>query len=55
MRIIVASLLAVMTVLAKPGIGQTPDDKAAIRQAALDYIEGWYEANAVRMDRVSGL
>ena len=26
-------------------------DAAAIRQAALDYIEGWYEADAERMER----
>ena len=26
-------------------------DSAAIKQAALDYIEGWYEGNAERMER----
>lgn len=26
-------------------------EAAAIRQAALDYIEGWYEGNAERMER----
>jgi hypothetical protein len=33
---------------------QTPvseADKAAIKQTALDYIEGWYEGNAERMER----
>lgn len=34
---------------------QTPTvsdaDSAAIRQTALDYIEGWYEGNAERMER----
>lgn len=31
---------------------QTPaDTQAAIRQTALDYIEGWYEGNAERMER----
>jgi hypothetical protein len=33
----------------------TPDpaaaDAAAIKQTALDYIEGWYEGNAERMER----
>ncbi len=29
----------------------SPDDSAAIRQTALDYIEGWYEGNAERMER----
>jgi hypothetical protein len=27
------------------------DNAAAIKQAALDYIEGWYEGNAERMER----
>ena len=26
-------------------------DRTAIKQAALDYIEGWYEGNAERMER----
>ena len=30
---------------------QTSADSAAIRQTALDYIEGWYEGNAERMER----
>lgn len=31
---------------------QTPaDTQAAIKQTALDYIEGWYEGNAERMER----
>ena len=30
---------------------QTAADSAAIRATALDYIEGWYEGNAQRMDR----
>lgn len=30
---------------------QTAADSAAIRQAALDYIEGWYEGNGERMQR----
>lgn len=29
----------------------TEADKAAIKQTALDYIEGWYEGNAERMER----
>src|SRR5678815_5367982 len=27
------------------------ENKAAIKQTALDYIEGWYEGNAERMER----
>jgi hypothetical protein len=30
---------------------QSTTDAAAIKQAALDYIEGWYEGNAERMER----
>src|ERR1700730_1857272 len=30
---------------------QTPADSAAIKQTALDYIEGWYEGNADRMEK----
>ena len=44
----VAVILAVMII---PVLGQAQDEKAAIRQAALDYIEGWYEGDAARMDR----
>jgi hypothetical protein len=29
----------------------TPDDEAAIVHAALDYFEGWFEGDAVRMER----
>ena len=30
---------------------QAPADATAIKQTALDYIEGWYEGNAERMER----
>jgi hypothetical protein len=30
---------------------QTAADSAAIRAAALDYVEGWYTADAARMER----
>jgi len=30
---------------------ETQTENEAIRQAALDYIEGWYTANAERMER----
>lgn len=32
-------------------VAQTPADSAAIRQAALDYIEGWYAGDGDRMAR----
>lgn len=31
--------------------GQSAADSVAIRQAALDYIEGWYQGDAARMER----
>ncbi len=36
---------------ARPAPAQTAADSAAIRQAALDYIEGWYTADGDRMAR----
>jgi hypothetical protein len=36
---------------ASPGRAQSDADAAAIQQAALDYVEGWYEGNAERMER----
>ena len=30
---------------------QSPSDASAIKQTALDYIAGWYEGNAERMER----
>jgi hypothetical protein len=34
-----------------PARAQSDADAAAIRQTALDYVEGWYEGNAERMER----
>lgn len=31
--------------------GQAAADSAAIRQAALDYVDGWYTGDAARMER----
>jgi len=49
------SVLFLLLVLGCSGSqAQTPvadADKAAIKQTALDYIEGWYEGNAERMER----
>ena len=46
-------LLALLSLLAiaAPAEAQTRDDSTGIRNAALDYIEGWYSANAERMER----
>jgi hypothetical protein len=46
-------LPALALALAFPGQSraQAAVDSAGIRAAALDYIEGWYEGNAERMER----
>ena len=47
--------LIAMVALLTSGIqevnGQTGSDAELIKQTALDYIEGWYEGNAERMER----
>ncbi len=48
------SILVLLTIVALvPGLvrAQSPADTAAIRTAALDYIEGWYTADVSRMER----
>jgi hypothetical protein len=47
--IIVAGLLSFASTV--PARAQQPADSAGIRQAALDYIEGWYAGDAMRMTR----
>ncbi len=44
-------LLAIMLVVPVLTHAQSPTDSDAIRQAALDYIEGWYAGDAERMER----
>lgn len=43
--------LALTVVGATRSQAQAASDSAAIRAAALDYIEGWYEGNGERMER----
>ena len=43
--------ILIMTALCAAAKAQTPADTQAIKQTALDYIEGWYEGNAERMER----
>ncbi|HJU54578.1 MAG TPA: nuclear transport factor 2 family protein [Pyrinomonadaceae bacterium] len=43
--------VSLLLALAREARAQSPADTAAIKQAALDYIEGWYEGNAERMER----
>lgn len=48
------SLLAVVFLLlafSPEARAQSAADQAAIKQTALDYIEGWYEGNTERMER----
>src|SRR5690606_36994106 len=44
-------LLSVALLLPVTALSQSAADSAAIRSAALDYIEGWYTADAERMER----
>ena len=45
------TVVAVLGLLPRSLPGQAAADSAAIRQAALDYIEGYYEGNGERMER----
>lgn len=51
MRGRVAYALGALVFVALPAAGQSAADSAGIRQAALDYIEGYYDGNAERMER----
>ena len=43
--------LILLTLAPAPAAAQSAADSAAIRAAALDYVEGWYEGNPERMTR----
>lgn len=45
------SLLLVLAAVPMTAQAAPDPEAAAIRQAALDYIEGWYEGDAARMER----
>src|SRR3989440_6818716 len=47
--LVVSMALCSSELRAQTSVSET--DKAAIKQTALDYIEGWYEGNAERMER----
>ena len=52
MRRLLAFGLLLLTGLAARGANaQSAADSAAIRATALDYVEGWYTADAARMER----
>jgi Putative lumazine-binding len=44
-------LLLLLLAFVSKAHAQAPADAAAIKQTALDYIEGWYEGNSERMER----
>jgi hypothetical protein len=48
---VILSVAVVFAILAPRAQAQTAADSTAIKQAALDYIEGWYEGNVERMER----
>lgn len=48
--LLVAAAAAVLLPL-RPCRAQSAADSVAIRRTALDYVEGWYEGNAERMER----
>jgi hypothetical protein len=50
MRLLASLLTTSLLILRPPAVAaQSPDDSLSIRQAALDYIEGWYTADGDRM------
>jgi hypothetical protein len=48
--LLVISLLMFCALEARAQTSASAADQAAIKQTALDYIEGWYEGNAERME-----
>jgi hypothetical protein len=49
-KITLASVVFLLAIAAHAN-AQSPAGASAIKQTALDYIEGWYEGNAERMER----
>jgi hypothetical protein len=47
----IISMFAIVLLGADARAQNAASDSAAIKQTALDYIEGWYEGNAERMER----
>lgn len=43
---------AILFLALVPAAAQSPEEAKAIKSAALDYGEGWYEGDAERMERV---
>lgn len=51
MRLLISAIVAGLLWIPGGARAQSPADSAAIRQTALDYAEGWYAADAARMER----
>ena len=54
MKALLSILFLVLIFCCSSARAQTPGaeaEKAAIKQTALDYVEGWYEGNTERMER----
>jgi len=51
MRTKVILLLILLLAVVSAARAQSAADTAAIKQTALDYMEGWYEGNAERMEK----
>ena len=47
----IVSLAIILATCVGVGSAATPEDEAAIKAAALDYLEGWYTGYAERMER----
>ena len=47
----ILQILFVILVYSVQSIAQTAADSASIRRTALNYVEGWYEGSAERMER----
>ncbi len=45
------TLALALALTSPPAFAQTAADSSAIKQTALDYIEGWYDGNVERMER----
>ena len=50
-RVSVFTVALLVVISAVAAHAQESEDRAAIRNAALDYIEGWYTGDATRMER----
>jgi len=50
-KIILLFIILIVLIFSIFVLGDIENDKAAIKNATLDYLEGWYDGDAVRMER----